>query len=380
MREYASKPKRPASVAPPQSLPPTRPFAVEPQTLGAARAVSSKHAASHLKHASEHGDDEARGLKSEGRGRPLPASVRQKMESAFGHDFSAVRIHRDRSPSALRAPAYARGNHLYFAPGEYEPSSTEGQALLGHELTHVVQQRAGRVATPQGTGAPVNSDGRHEMEAHASGLKAALGERVKLQSSSARTPSKIAGSSGTPIQRGKYTKEQLKRHARAYERARYYHATRNANVGSIAQNGLDPARGGGAGGAAATSGNANFVAHSQRRIHLTKSEDTGRFYQNYLGGPASAEILRAFARRNVRKNVEVDPDSSRAMKAYRTTSAIKGKYIRPLSLVHESKRDARRRSRARYKAIRSNYHGDKPSVKKIRRIHRKALEKGYVSD
>jgi hypothetical protein len=233
---------------------------------------------------------------------------------------------------------------------------------------------------PQGKGVPVNSDGRHEAEAHASGLKAALGERVKLRSSSARTPSKIAGNSNLPIQRGKFSKETLERHARAYERARYYHATRNTNVNSIVSNGLDPAQGGGANGAAAASGIANFVAHSQRRIHLSKSRDTGRFYRNYLGGRPNAQILRAFTRRSVRNNVEVDPDSAASMQAYRTTSAIRGKYIRPPGLVHESKKDARRRSRARYKAIRSNYNSPRPSLKKVRRIHRKALEKGYVSD
>jgi hypothetical protein len=380
MREYASKPKHPSSVALPQSLPPIRPFALQPQTLGGAGTGSAKHAASHLKHASEHGD-EALGLKSDDRGRPLPASVRKKMESAFGHDFSAVRIHRDRNPSAVRAPAYARGNHLYFAPGQYEPSSTEGQALLGHELTHVVQQRAGRVAMPQGKGVPINSDARHEAEAHASGLKAALGERVKLRSSSARTPSKIAGNSNLPVQRGgKFSKATLTRHARAYERTRYYHATRNTNVNSIVRNGLDPGQGGGANGAAAASGNADFIAHSQRRIHLTKSKDTGRFYRNYLGGRNHAQILRAFTRRSVRKNVEVDPDSTASMQAYRTTSAIKGKYIRPLGRVLETMKAARRRKLARYKAIRSNYHAPKPSLRKVKRIHKKALEEGYVSD
>jgi RHS repeat-associated protein len=35
------------------------------------------------------------------------------------------------------------GNDIYFRPGEYDPSTPAGIALLGHELVHVDQYRAG---------------------------------------------------------------------------------------------------------------------------------------------------------------------------------------------------------------------------------------------
>jgi hypothetical protein len=306
--------------------------------------------------------------------------VRKKMEGAFGQDFSGVRIHESSAPSAFSASAYAQGEHLHFAPGQFDPSNLEGQAMLGHELTHVVQQRAGRVAKPHAGASPVNSDGRHEAEAHVSGLKAALGERVALHGPSAPVQSEAAGGPGAPVQLGKYNKAALKRHARAYERARFYHATRNANVASIAQTGLDPGRGGS--GAAQASGVADFVAHSQNRVHVSKSRGTGRFYRDFLGGRANAQILRTFARRSMRHKMEDDPDSDPAMKAYRTAHPIKGKYIRPenLSALGESSSVRKKRERARYKAIRSNYHGVKPNLLKIKRIHQQARDEGYVSD
>jgi hypothetical protein len=63
---------------------------------------------------------------------------------AFGHDFSAVRLHTgDRaaaSATALAARAYTVGHHIVFGKGEYAPGMAGGRRLLAHELAHVVQQ------------------------------------------------------------------------------------------------------------------------------------------------------------------------------------------------------------------------------------------------
>jgi hypothetical protein len=116
-----------------------------------------------------------------GTGRPLPAPVRAKMEGSFGHGFSDVRVHEDDSAESIGATAYTRGRDVHFARGRYQPQTASGQALLGHELTHVVQQRAGKVAVPQGKGAPINADSRLEAEADAQGSKAARGEPVTVR-------------------------------------------------------------------------------------------------------------------------------------------------------------------------------------------------------
>ncbi|WP_148716385.1 eCIS core domain-containing protein [Chitinolyticbacter meiyuanensis] len=77
-------------------------------------------------------------------GAPMSGGLRGAMERAFGEDFSGVRLHHDGEADAmsrnLGARAFTVGSHVYFANGEYAPSSPEGQRLLAHELTHVVQQ------------------------------------------------------------------------------------------------------------------------------------------------------------------------------------------------------------------------------------------------
>ncbi|MCI3920990.1 DUF4157 domain-containing protein [Paenibacillus sp. TRM 82003] len=104
----------------------------------------------------------------------LPDGVKQTMESSFGADFSDVRIHEGSMAAGIGALAYAQGSDIHFAPGQYDPGSRKGQELLGHELTHVVQQRQGRVR-PTGSigGLPLNDDKSLESEADRMGAKAA---------------------------------------------------------------------------------------------------------------------------------------------------------------------------------------------------------------
>lgn len=106
-------------------------------------------------------------------GRRLPEVVRRRMEAALGADFSDVRAHVGREVQTLGALAFTQGSDLYFAPGQYNPSSPAGLRLLGHELTHVVQQRAGRVRNPFGSGLAVVQDPAMEAEAERLGIRAA---------------------------------------------------------------------------------------------------------------------------------------------------------------------------------------------------------------
>ncbi len=77
-------------------------------------------------------------------GRPLDAGTRSFMEPRFGHDFSQVRVYTDgraaESARAVNALAYTVGRNVVFGAGQYAPGTSEGQRLLAHELTHVVQQ------------------------------------------------------------------------------------------------------------------------------------------------------------------------------------------------------------------------------------------------
>lgn len=75
---------------------------------------------------------------------PLDLTVREFMESRFSHDFSQVRVHADakagESARAVDALAYTVGQDIFFGAGQYHPKTENGQKLLAHELTHVIQQ------------------------------------------------------------------------------------------------------------------------------------------------------------------------------------------------------------------------------------------------
>src|SRR5262249_23515769 len=70
--------------------------------------------------------------------------TRGQMEGFFGADLDGVRVHADGEAAALNreldAQAFTVGSDVFFAEGKYNPTSSEGQGLLAHELTHVGQQ------------------------------------------------------------------------------------------------------------------------------------------------------------------------------------------------------------------------------------------------
>lgn len=79
----------------------------------------------------------------QGGGQKMPQELQSMMEHGFNHDFSNVRIHTDASASEMsgniHAKAFTHGNDIYFNQGQFNPETQEGQRLVAHELTHVVQ-------------------------------------------------------------------------------------------------------------------------------------------------------------------------------------------------------------------------------------------------
>ena len=97
------------------------------------------------------------------------------MENTFGHNLSNVRINTNSSlPAKVGAIATTQGNRIDFAPGHYNPHTSLGQKLIGHEAWHTVQQKQGRVkpTLQMKTGHLVNDDAGLEREADV------MGERV----------------------------------------------------------------------------------------------------------------------------------------------------------------------------------------------------------
>jgi hypothetical protein len=79
-----------------------------------------------------------------GSGEELADNVKEPMETAFDANFSGVKVHTDGESDqlnkSLNSRAFATGQDIFFSQGAYNPGSRDGQELLAHELTHVVQQ------------------------------------------------------------------------------------------------------------------------------------------------------------------------------------------------------------------------------------------------
>ncbi|RLB96057.1 MAG: hypothetical protein DRH50_02360 [Deltaproteobacteria bacterium] len=101
-----------------------------------------------------------------GGGQALDSGACTQMESAFGADFSGVRVHTDGEADTLNrqlsARAFTTGQDIFFKQGAYNPGSSSGRELLAHELTHVVQQNGDKVQRKLTVGQPGD---KYEQEA-----------------------------------------------------------------------------------------------------------------------------------------------------------------------------------------------------------------------
>ena len=79
-------------------------------------------------------------------GQPIPASSRVGLEAAFGADLSSTRVHTGATAaglaSGMNARAFTIGEDIAFGHGQFQPGSLEGDALIAHEVAHVLQQRS----------------------------------------------------------------------------------------------------------------------------------------------------------------------------------------------------------------------------------------------
>jgi hypothetical protein len=127
-----------------------------------------------------------------GGGQPLDTGLRGEMEGRLGADFSDVRLHTDAkatgSAKAVQANAYTVGNDVVVRNDRWSPGTDKGKETIAHELTHVVQQRAGPVAgTSTGDGISVsNPSDSFERAA----------ENNAARAMAAPTPSSTTSSSG----------------------------------------------------------------------------------------------------------------------------------------------------------------------------------------
>jgi len=151
-------------------------------TPPAAGAVNANHVASSL-----------------GSGSALAAGTQAAMNQFFGQDLGHVRIHTDGGAqalaSSLNAHAFTVGHQIAFASGHYRPDHPEGQSLIAHELTHVLQQRQGLDADIQRAGIGAQGD-RYEVEAEGNAQRFLQGQPAQ----SVKAPSGSGASSGGALQ------------------------------------------------------------------------------------------------------------------------------------------------------------------------------------
>jgi len=145
-------------------------------------------------------------------GQPLDGQTRAFFETSFGHDFSHVRVHTDaraaQSASAVDALAYTHGHHVVFGSGLYSPATSWGRSLLGHELTHTIQQ-SGAAASTSSSPAAIEigaADSAAEREAESASHAVDSGRPLvrgsvsgfKLQRQAAAAPAAAVASRSTP--------------------------------------------------------------------------------------------------------------------------------------------------------------------------------------
>ena len=98
------------------------------------------------------------------------ASVMDRMEAFLETDFSGICLNISEDVGKFGADALAVDETLYFNRDCYDPNSSEGLKLLGHELAHILQQRQGRVrANSSWQSLPFNGDQALEAEADEAG-------------------------------------------------------------------------------------------------------------------------------------------------------------------------------------------------------------------
>jgi len=139
-----------------------------------------------------------------GAGAALDSSMASAAGEAYGADLSSVRVHTGAAAVQLAADHGARaftiGNHVAFGAGEYNPGTPVGDAMMAHELAHVVQQQG---ADPLAQRKPLEVDGHdgaeHEADHAAGGVLARLYSGARAMASNAAT--RLRTSSGISLQR-----------------------------------------------------------------------------------------------------------------------------------------------------------------------------------
>jgi hypothetical protein len=136
--------------------------------------------------------------------RRLDGTTLSKMSNFLGGDFNGVRIHTGLGAaevtSRFRAEAVTVKDHIFFAPGRFSPDTLEGQKLLAHELTHVLQMGRPNLDVRTAEGEALNAE-------HSYG---SAPDMTTLNLSPAQPDFKLADGQGVANSNGVYTAKRTR--------------------------------------------------------------------------------------------------------------------------------------------------------------------------
>lgn len=116
-------------------------------------------------------------------GAPRTIPLPREFAGAFDADLSQVRLHYGTGlPEEMGAEAFTKNNDIYLGQDAPSLRSPAGKRLIGHELSHVVQQSKGGGA-PAEAGADAGQ--AREGEAEAAGEQLAAGKRPTIEQGAA---------------------------------------------------------------------------------------------------------------------------------------------------------------------------------------------------
>lgn len=121
-----------------------------------------------------------------GRRLSLDEAMAGRMQQQFGIRMDQVELRESSQVDAMDARAFAKGNVVQFAPGQFQPDTEQGRQLIQHELAHVAQQARGGILADV-PGFNVNADEGLERQADMGDLTASTGAPASLSGLSAET-------------------------------------------------------------------------------------------------------------------------------------------------------------------------------------------------
>jgi len=102
----------------------------------------------------------------------LAPSIAAKMSQSFGMDFSALKVYRSDAMVGTEMQGMAQGDRVVLS-SDVDLNTMEGQATLGHELSHIRAQSMG-----MGSGRGLLNDASLEHRADSEGMLAARGMSI----------------------------------------------------------------------------------------------------------------------------------------------------------------------------------------------------------